>query len=806
MTSVLTHLRAEARRRWAAWLAAVLLVGVVGGLVLGTAAGARRTHTAYDRLVADTEAWDVLVNPNLGAESALDPSEVAALPHVAEIGRMDGVAAALVDEDGPGLGAGPMVLAAADAQVLSEFARPGIRSGALFDTSDPTHVMIDDVVAEQHGLAAGDHVQIATGDLEELVEWEMAGGEGEPPMVPRDVVITGVGTAHDGVVEDEAFAHGTIYLSHAFAEQYELEPFFYGIAIRLAPGADVGDLRRSIQALAPGEAVEFKTEAAVADTVARGTLPHTISLILFAGIVGAAGVVVAGQALTRQLLPLRTDQPALSAMGFDRHQLRRAAALRVAVLVAAGSTVALVVAVALSPLFPLGVARRAEIDPGVDVDPVVLLPGAGVFAGVLLLWCAVSTRSHDRPTPVGGAGARPSRAERLVTSMSNPIASTGLRAAVGSRSAGRGAPAGAALGGLSLAVAAVAATVTFGANIDRLVSTPSEYGWSWDAMITLPSDDWGPTGEEVVRGIDARPEISGWSLLILDQTTLDGERVPAVGIEAGRGEVGLEIIDGRAPAADDEVALGGRTMDRLGVGIGDEVTAPTADGERSLEVVGQAVFPGIGTYPGADRTELGKGVLLTRGTIEQVGEGFDFRAVVVDAASDADLDAGLGAALADHQEELGDETIEVHREPALPADVVSLRRVRSTPLVIAGVLASLGGAAFAVVLISGVRGRRREIAVLKTFGFRSRDVAGTVAWQATATAIVAGAAGIALGTVIGRSAWSVLAEVLGVAGDATAPISLLAVFIGVVLAANLLAVAPGIVAARTRPATMLRAE
>ncbi|MFP5320303.1 MAG: ABC transporter permease, partial [Acidimicrobiia bacterium] len=523
---------------------------------------------------------------------------------------------------------------------------------------------------------------------------------------------------------------------------------------------------------------------------------------LFAIVVGAAGLVVAGQALSRQLLALRADRPALAAMGLDRRQLRRAAVLRAALLVSAGSVLALVVAVALSPLFPLGVAERAEIDPGVDVDLVVLLPGIGLFAGTLLLWCAVRARAIAGSPGTTRATGRTGRGERLATSLSNPIASTGLRAAIAGGATRRTGSAGAALGGLSLAVAAVAATVTFGANIDRLVSTPNEYGWSWDAMVTLPSEQWHTPGEEIVRRFDARPEITGWSVMTLDQTTLDGERIPAVGIESGRGDVGLEIIDGRSPAGDDEVALGGRTMELLDVGIGDQVRA----GQRSLEVVGQAVFPGVGTYPGADRTELGKGALLTRSAIEDVGEGFGFENLIVDAADEAGLTAALDAVLADQQAALENEEIEVHSEPALPADVLSLREVRSTPLVIAGVLALLGGAAFAVVLVSGVRARRREIAVLKTFGFRSRDVAGTVAWQATVTAVLAAVVGISLGTVLGRSAWSVLADVLGVAGDARVPGTLLAVFAGVLVAANLLAVGPGVVAARTRPATMLRAE
>ena len=34
-----------------------------------------------------------------------------------------------------------------------------------------------------------------------------------------------------------------------------------------------------------------------------------------------------------------------------------------------------------------------------------------------------------------------------------------------------------------IAVATVAAALTFGATLDRLVTTPRAYGWSWDSMI-----------------------------------------------------------------------------------------------------------------------------------------------------------------------------------------------------------------------------------------------------------------------------------------------------------------------------------
>jgi len=61
--AVLARLKAELRSRWRAWAAIALLVGLAGGVVLTTAAGARRTDTAYARYLAQSRAADVLVSP-----------------------------------------------------------------------------------------------------------------------------------------------------------------------------------------------------------------------------------------------------------------------------------------------------------------------------------------------------------------------------------------------------------------------------------------------------------------------------------------------------------------------------------------------------------------------------------------------------------------------------------------------------------------------------------------------------------------------------------------------------------------------
>ena len=63
MTTVWFALRADVRRRWPALLSLAVLLGLIGGVVLTAAAGARRTDTAYPRLLTWANATQVDIVP-----------------------------------------------------------------------------------------------------------------------------------------------------------------------------------------------------------------------------------------------------------------------------------------------------------------------------------------------------------------------------------------------------------------------------------------------------------------------------------------------------------------------------------------------------------------------------------------------------------------------------------------------------------------------------------------------------------------------------------------------------------------------
>ena len=124
-----------------------------------------------------------------------------------------------------------------------------------------------------------------------------------------------------------------------------------------------------------------------------------------------------------------------------------------------------------------------------------------------------------------------------------------------------------------------------------------------------------------------------------------------------------------------------------------------------------------------------------------------------------------------------------------------------------GLVALLALAMMTHTLVTSVRRRRRDLAVLKTLGFVRGQVAATVAWQATTFAVVALVVGVPLGVAAGRWAWELTAAALGVASGPVVPgAAILAVAAGTLLAANLVAAVPGRAAGRLRPAAALRSE
>src|ERR1700761_4507455 len=83
MATVWLTLRTDLRHRWRALLSLALLLGLIGGVVLTAAAGARRTDTAYPRLLSWANASQVDIIPVANGLPADYYAALRKLPQVA---------------------------------------------------------------------------------------------------------------------------------------------------------------------------------------------------------------------------------------------------------------------------------------------------------------------------------------------------------------------------------------------------------------------------------------------------------------------------------------------------------------------------------------------------------------------------------------------------------------------------------------------------------------------------------------------------------------------------------------------------
>ena len=101
---------------------------------------------------------------------------------------------------------------------------------------------------------------------------------------------------------------------------------------------------------------------------------------------------------------------------------------------------------------------------------------------------------------------------------------------------------------------------------------------------------------------------------------------------------------------------------------------------------------------------------------------------------------------------------------------------------------------------------RRDLALLKTLGFTTRQLAATIAWQASVVAAIAALIGVPIGIAAGRQLWTFFAHNINAVPQPTVPASLILVAAGVLILANLVAAIPARFAPRTPAALVLRSE
>ena len=100
--------------------------------------------------------------------------------------------------------------------------------------------------------------------------------------------------------------------------------------------------------------------------------------------------------------------------------------------------------------------------------------------------------------------------------------------------------------------------------------------------------------------------------------------------------------------------------------------------------------------------------------------------------------------------------------------------------------------ALGLTLVTSVRRRRTDLALLKSLGFTKRQLASAIAWQASVAVGIGCLIGIPLGIALGRFLWDLFVRQIDAVPDPTIPTwSIVLIAVGALILANVVAAIPG---------------
>jgi hypothetical protein len=810
MGAVSMVLHARLRQHWKSWLALAALVALVGGFVMAAAATGRRTAAAFPDFVA-RHGYDAIVYSG------------RPLPGLARIPQVAQVTPVLAPYSFPircvscrkqiGLDASFAVFEVAPGS-LSRVVK--LLSGRMLDQSSPDEVLASYTLARDYGVHIGSVFQILTPTPAQV---QLAQKIGPSKMrlsaVPRrSLRVVGL------VVTENEFPAGSgsrydLFPTKAYAAAVNprslVLPFYY---VQLRRGA--ADLPAFESQLRPLDSLGPDPLDVDAAAVQRAIRPQAVGWWVLAGLAALAGLAVIGQAAARQFVTDQDDGLALSAAGLRVRQFVALGLARAVVIGAVGAAGAVALATLLSPLSPVGEARLAANSAGAVVfDPLVTVIGALALVTVVVALSAWPAVRHAR-LPRGDPPRRPVPVTlvRAVAWIGGPpSALIGVRYAV-ERGRGRHpVPVGTALLGMVLAVAALCATAVFGASLTRLISSPALYGVPFQAEFSYGGSGSGAaiTGP-VLTSLRNDRAIERITVETIADIDVNGRQVRLLAVSAIRGPALVSVVDGRLPRGDHEIMLGAATMRSVGAQPGGLVGVVVTDPEGArhdaqFRVVGRASFPP------SFSTGLGSGAAMTQSALTDLQcpsvtgrpacQRNVQRGTIYSVLARAAPGPAAAAALARHVRKYSQFAPSTEE----PLELVNFGESVNFPLLFSGMLTLFGAATMLHLLLVSVSRRRAEAGLLKVLGFVRYQVAAVVGWQATAVALVGIAAGVPLGIAAGKVLWRVFATNFGVVPlTVVDALSVAALAIGVLAAANALAFFPALLAARSRPAQLLRAE
>jgi len=354
--------------------------------------------------------------------------------------------------------------------------------------------------------------------------------------------------------------------------------------------------------------------------------------------------------------------------------------------------------------------------------------------------------------------------------------------------------------GVVIATGGVAAAATFATSLHDLAHSPKQQGWNFDVVVGNQNDQNDQRARILPPLTKDRAIADVASIAAPPETPkVDGQNVGIAGFAEEEGAVTPVMLEGQAPRAADEIAVGRASLRALHKHVGDRVDVVAGGEHRSMRVTGVMLNLSAGsTFDG----KLDEGAAVTLAGLQRLEPPRQVAFVTIFFVRFAP-GVNKAAEVAHLQHEFPREVLQ--RIPA--QDVANLQRVDALPGLLAALLVVLALATLTHVLITSVRRRRHDYAVLKAMGFVRAQLAGAVMWQTWTLAAIGVALGIPIGILAGRTLWRFVTAQIGSVQPPVVPAGALAV--AVVATAGietLVAVVPAWLAARTRSASALRTE
>ncbi len=792
---------------------------------MGALADARRTESSFSVFLSNTNPSNLglgtaLYNPSLGFHTGYNASLVRTISKLPHVKRAESYADIYSVPIGPkgqptvdALRSNVNVLGSVNGLFFNQD-RVTVVQGRMANPDRANELMMTVTAARELGLHVGQTVRWGT--------YAANQSSGTPPRPALHERLTLVATVvfNNAIVQDEIEANSptsgilTPALTDQLVKGCSNLSFTY---LQLDHGdryvaAVEAEIERVIPSVLPYDFFVSSVDVTKAQNAIK---PEAIALGVFGLIAALAAMLIAGQMIERQTSFWNREWRTLRVVGASPAMIASDGLLGIIGSIILGSVLAGSVAIALSPLAPLGPVRPYYPHPGIAVDWSVL--GAGII-GLNIVLGSVAFAFVRRRAP---HRATTRRRRRSVSQLASYAASTGMPASavIGIRHAlepvseAENVRVRSEILGAILAVPILVATVIFGSSLDSLVSHPRLYGWNWNYVMMAGGGAGDIPAKQSATLLDHDSSVAAWSGYFFGNLEVDGLTVPVLGGSPGAA-VAPPILSGHGLEAPDQIVLAPDTLREIHKTVGDTVSVSYGStAVHHLVIVGTATMPAVGVGGLTGHPSLGTGAIVPFQLLPaSVRNQFDVSPAGPNAIF-VRLKAGANARTAkrslDHiaaqvstPTNYSSAVFGVQR----PAEIVNYRSMGSTPFVLGLGLTAGAVSALGLTLVASVRRRRRSMAVLRTLGFTGRQLAFSLAWQSSVSVVVGLVLGVPLGILLGHWLWVLFADEIFVVPSVTVAIlPLVVIAASALVLANVVAAIPGRIAART-PSVLLRSS